>query len=112
MRYWPQDTHDDGPDALALCLETINSLGLQFFLAESQQELRRTKNEIFREQLEAQLPWDISLDPPDMTLTCRSCAHLRKSAEGRLKCGLVGDGVTEDMQACRLYDFNHLMRRD
>ena len=106
MRYWPQDTHDDGPDALALCLETINSLGVRFFLAEPLEEPRRTESEIAKEQIEAQLPLGISLDPPDQSLTCATCAYLVKYTGSRLKCGLVGDGVTEDMPACWRYDFN------
>lgn len=104
LRYFPQHAHDDGPDGVELCLETIGEIGwVMLDMDEPERktiERRQRMGELDR-QIEQMLP-EAYADPGGGP-TCGQCLH--REAQGDLvRCGLRDFRIKDKDPACDSFD--------
>lgn len=101
LRYWPQAPHDDGPDAIELCMQTINREGWQAVdLDSSEPDEKELSSE--DQQLRAAMPW--IYEP--CTDVCGTCIWFGKRANGEAMCELRNSLITPKSPACDAYDLS------
>ena len=97
---FPQADHDDGPDALAQCLQMIGAFGLEVQLVTASPAEEKRLHP-YDQQLREALP-DMFVE---LEGTCGSCINVKRHPGGQLRCGLSeGMIVTADLPACPNYD--------
>jgi hypothetical protein len=101
LRYWPQADHDDGPDALELCMEVAGTLGMQFVEMGGLQPAPRRLNP-YMEQLRQGLPFALDTQN-DEAEVCGTCENARPRPDGRCMCDLHRLLVAKDCAACGMY---------
>jgi hypothetical protein len=103
LRYFPQAAHDDGPDAVALCMEVIDNPGPRVLNLDAA-PAREKPLHPFDQQLRAAFG-DI-FDPPD-DVRCGTYMHLVRRPNGRTFCDLRKLYTAATEYACSEYDYNY-----
>lgn len=109
LRYFPQHAHDDGPDGVELCLETIGEIGwvvVDFDRPDRERQEREKRMNQYDRQLAQILPE--AYDEPAGGLTCGKCLHREPlgdgNSNGRSYCGLRQFRIRDADPACDSFD--------
>ena len=104
LRYFPHGRHDDGPDALSLCMDVITSrIGWRIVLPAPDSESVRRKGP-YQQQLEDQLSGIVDFDVyREPALTCADCAYLIRRPGNIPWCDFQRIGCAETERACEYY---------
>jgi predicted phage terminase large subunit-like protein len=105
LRYFPHARHDDGPDALALCMEAITERGWRLLSPSLPTGSPRQKGP-YQQQLEAGLGDVIDFDEYGTDLTCESCAYLNRRPGQLPWCSLRLFATANTNRACDFYDYS------
>ncbi len=99
LRLFPQADHDDGGDAVELCLQTIGALGPEILVAPAFRPFERPLHP-HDEQIREAFPG--MFENPEGT--CGTCINAERGPGGELLCTLRDLRVTADLAACSHYE--------
>jgi predicted phage terminase large subunit-like protein len=103
LRYFPHASHDDGPDALALCMEAMTQRGWRLISPLVSEDNEQIDGPV-KNQLKDGFAGIVDFDESSHTLTCRTCAHLVRRPGRSAFCNVRLLSVEETEMACFTYD--------